>query len=224
MLIGPIGGWYPHSEAYLCALWFLQIDFLSWSFSELWLFVISRMTIHYPPSRWNLSLLYSTQIVSFRFMIDSYVAKLEAPTAKSLPRWKRLHLNPSYARRRSHNVWICFWAVEPRSERRESHLECDFNVSRSVKFSYYISSICHAYPTSILPLFFTEPNLESGANIDCCKLYRENKAEYERIVRRSIREQLGLWTSIDIDSGTHLDCSKYDKTASWVLPWRLKMS
>ncbi|QRW26481.1 ubiquitin-conjugating enzyme [Rhizoctonia solani] len=25
-----------------------------------------------------------------------------------------------------------------------------------------------------------EPNLESGANVDCCKLYRENKAEFER--------------------------------------------
>lgn len=37
-----------------------------------------------------------------------------------------------------------------------------------------------------------EPNLESGANIDCCKLYRENKAEYERIVRQSVKEQLGL--------------------------------
>ncbi|KAJ3486418.1 hypothetical protein NLI96_g4259 [Meripilus lineatus] len=37
-----------------------------------------------------------------------------------------------------------------------------------------------------------EPNLESGANIDCCKLYRDNKPEYERIVRQSVREQLGL--------------------------------
>ncbi|EDR09688.1 uncharacterized protein LACBIDRAFT_190123 [Laccaria bicolor S238N-H82] len=37
-----------------------------------------------------------------------------------------------------------------------------------------------------------EPNLESGANIDCCKLYRDNRQEYERIVRASIREQLGL--------------------------------
>ncbi|OBZ74644.1 Ubiquitin-conjugating enzyme E2 [Grifola frondosa] len=58
-----------------------------------------------------------------------------------------------------------------------------------------------------------EPNLESGANIDCCKLYRDNRAvrtrvvgcvfsvahwqmptaqEYERIVKQSIREQLGL--------------------------------
>ncbi|KAI0309528.1 hypothetical protein OF83DRAFT_1158240, partial [Amylostereum chailletii] len=37
-----------------------------------------------------------------------------------------------------------------------------------------------------------EPNLESGANIDCCKLYRDNRAEYERVVRALIREQLGL--------------------------------
>jgi ubiquitin-conjugating enzyme E2 G2 len=37
-----------------------------------------------------------------------------------------------------------------------------------------------------------EPNLESGANIDCCKLYRDNRQEYERIVRETIKEQLGL--------------------------------
>lgn len=41
-------------------------------------------------------------------------------------------------------------------------------------------------------LRFQEPNLESGANIDCCKLYRDNRPEYERLVRESIREQLGL--------------------------------
>lgn len=39
---------------------------------------------------------------------------------------------------------------------------------------------------------FKEPNLESGANIDCCKLYRDNRKEYERIIRASVREQLGL--------------------------------
>ncbi|KAG8960666.1 Ubiquitin-conjugating enzyme E2 7 [Tulasnella sp. 419] len=38
----------------------------------------------------------------------------------------------------------------------------------------------------------SEPNLESGANIDCCKLYREDKEEYERRVRAQILEQLGL--------------------------------
>ncbi|KAF5329245.1 hypothetical protein D9619_009036 [Psilocybe cf. subviscida] len=37
-----------------------------------------------------------------------------------------------------------------------------------------------------------EPNLESPANVDCLKLYRDNRPEYERIVRESIKEQLGL--------------------------------
>ncbi|KIM24516.1 hypothetical protein M408DRAFT_331745 [Serendipita vermifera MAFF 305830] len=37
-----------------------------------------------------------------------------------------------------------------------------------------------------------EPNLESGANIDCCKLYREDKPEYERRVRRMVKQQLGI--------------------------------
>jgi len=37
-----------------------------------------------------------------------------------------------------------------------------------------------------------EPNLESGANIDCCKLYRDDREEYVRIVKASIREQLGV--------------------------------
>jgi len=126
-----------------------------------------------------------------KFQIHDWVAELEASTLRSLPRRECLHLNPSHAGRRSHNVWICLWAMEPRSERWKSHLERDFNVSRSAKpFSMPI------YVTPIL-LLFLEPNLESGANIDCCKLYRENKAEYERIVRRSIKEQLGLWTSLD---------------------------
>ena len=40
--------------------------------------------------------------------------------------------------------------------------------------------------------YSSEPNLESGANIDCCKLYRDNRQEYERIVRATIKEQLGL--------------------------------
>jgi hypothetical protein len=38
----------------------------------------------------------------------------------------------------------------------------------------------------------TEPNLESPASVDCSKLYRDNRPEYERRVRESIREQLGL--------------------------------
>ncbi|KAL7414804.1 ubiquitin-conjugating enzyme [Mrakia frigida] len=37
-----------------------------------------------------------------------------------------------------------------------------------------------------------EPNVESGANIDCCKLYRENLPEYERRVRQAVMDQLGV--------------------------------
>ncbi|EKC99535.1 endopeptidase [Trichosporon asahii var. asahii CBS 8904] len=37
-----------------------------------------------------------------------------------------------------------------------------------------------------------EPNIESGADIECCKLYRENKPEFERRVREQVRSLLGL--------------------------------
>jgi len=37
-----------------------------------------------------------------------------------------------------------------------------------------------------------EPNDESGANIDACKVWRSDRKEYERIVRRQVRETLGL--------------------------------
>ena len=54
------------------------------------------------------------------------------------------------------------------------------------------SETCDIVSDQTADISTSEPNLESGANIDCCKLYRENKAEYERQVRESIREQLGL--------------------------------
>ncbi|ETS63582.1 hypothetical protein PaG_01881 [Moesziomyces aphidis] len=37
-----------------------------------------------------------------------------------------------------------------------------------------------------------EPNVESGANIDACKMYRDNREGYEKIIRDSVKEQLGL--------------------------------
>lgn len=37
-----------------------------------------------------------------------------------------------------------------------------------------------------------EPNIESGADVECCKLYRENKPEFERRVREQVRNLLGL--------------------------------
>lgn len=38
-----------------------------------------------------------------------------------------------------------------------------------------------------------EPNDESGANIDACKMWRENRKEYNRTVRRHVRETLDIY-------------------------------
>lgn len=37
-----------------------------------------------------------------------------------------------------------------------------------------------------------EPNVESGANIDACKMYRDDRDAYEKTIRRQVQEQLGL--------------------------------
>lgn len=37
-----------------------------------------------------------------------------------------------------------------------------------------------------------EPNPESGANIDACKLWREDKSAFEKQVREHVRRSLGL--------------------------------
>ncbi|AAW43544.1 hypothetical protein CNBE3020 [Cryptococcus deneoformans B-3501A] len=37
-----------------------------------------------------------------------------------------------------------------------------------------------------------EPNIESGADIECCKLYRDNKPEFERRVREQVKNLLGI--------------------------------
>ncbi|VVT43718.1 uncharacterized protein SAPINGB_P000114 [Magnusiomyces paraingens] len=37
-----------------------------------------------------------------------------------------------------------------------------------------------------------EPNDESGANIDACKVWRDNREEFNRIVRQNVRESLGM--------------------------------
>lgn len=44
-----------------------------------------------------------------------------------------------------------------------------------------------------------EPNVESGANIDACvrppltqKLFRDNHAAYEKVIRDQVQQQLGL--------------------------------
>ncbi|GFZ49598.1 26S protease regulatory subunit 6B homolog [Saitozyma sp. JCM 24511] len=37
-----------------------------------------------------------------------------------------------------------------------------------------------------------EPNVESGADIECCKLYRDNRSEFERRVREQVKSLLGI--------------------------------
>ncbi|CAD6885356.1 unnamed protein product [Tilletia controversa] len=37
-----------------------------------------------------------------------------------------------------------------------------------------------------------EPNVESGANIDACKMYRDDPKGYEKVIREQVRQQLGL--------------------------------
>ncbi|KAM0786371.1 Ubiquitin-conjugating enzyme E2 7 [Microbotryomycetes sp. NB124-2] len=37
-----------------------------------------------------------------------------------------------------------------------------------------------------------EPNIESGANIDACKVYRDDRAKYDDIIRAHVRQQLDL--------------------------------
>ncbi|KAE8221628.1 hypothetical protein CF319_g5043 [Tilletia indica] len=37
-----------------------------------------------------------------------------------------------------------------------------------------------------------EPNVESGANIDACKMFRDDPAGYESTIREQVRQQLGL--------------------------------
>ncbi|BGP41535.1 ubiquitin conjugating enzyme Ubc7/UbcP3 [Rhodotorula kratochvilovae] len=37
-----------------------------------------------------------------------------------------------------------------------------------------------------------EPNLESGANIDACKMYRDHREEYDETIRAFVRSELDL--------------------------------
>lgn len=64
--------------------------------------------------------------------------------------------------------------MESRSKRRKGDPQCRFHARRWVaiflrEFTKLMKLFAHY--TSFLP----EPNLESGANIDCCKLYRDNR-------------------------------------------------
>jgi len=37
-----------------------------------------------------------------------------------------------------------------------------------------------------------EPNIESGADVECCKLFRDDRPEFERRVREQVKTLLGI--------------------------------
>jgi ubiquitin-conjugating enzyme E2 G2 len=37
-----------------------------------------------------------------------------------------------------------------------------------------------------------EPNDESPANVDAARMWREKRAEYEKVVKQNVRKSLGL--------------------------------
>lgn len=41
-------------------------------------------------------------------------------------------------------------------------------------------------------LLITEPNDESGANVDAAKMWRENREEFNKIAERLVRKTLGI--------------------------------
>ena len=41
-------------------------------------------------------------------------------------------------------------------------------------------------------MVITEPNDESGANVDAAKMWRENREEFDRIAERIVRKTLGI--------------------------------
>jgi hypothetical protein len=65
----------------------------------------------------------------------------------------------------------------------------------------------------------SEPNLESGANIDCCKLYRDNYAVRSSPIFCLLAP---VWTD-QLVAGIRKNCPRVDQTAAWTIaaPWFL---
>ena len=60
----------------------------------------------------------------------------------------------------------------------------------STTFTIYTEKLLT--PGIFLFALCVEPNDESGANIDASKMYRENRPNFERIVRECVKKSLGL--------------------------------
>src|ERR1700691_3746550 len=102
----------------------------------------------------------------------------------SLCRWQRLYFHTAYTRRRSYDVRAGIRALESSAKCREGHFKRDIHACGYVTCDLSMQRLF--LMISALLLINEEPNLESGANIDCCKLYRDN---------RGVRSALLLVTS-----------------------------
>jgi ubiquitin-protein ligase len=84
--------------------------------------------------------------------------------------------------------------VEPSSERRENTPICYQHVGR-YKQQIHFYGKCTLNLTDLFSCMFsflTEPNDESGANVDAAKMWREDRQEFNRIAERIVRKTLGL--------------------------------
>lgn len=46
--------------------------------------------------------------------------------------------------------------------------------------------------TKLCKIYFSEPNDESGANVDAAKMWREDRDQFNKIAERLVRKTLGL--------------------------------
>lgn len=103
-----------------------------------------------------------------------------------------LHIDSTCTRWRSNELWIVIGTLESSTKCRENFTQCCINVS------WY--GITLGGEQSIVQLkqknyFFpriSEPNDESGANVDAAIMWREQREEFNKIAKRIVRKTLGL--------------------------------
>ena len=122
----------------------------------------------------------------------------------SLCLWRRLYLDLACARGRSEWVRIGERTLESRA------IDSGNSSFRTLTPRWYVLSLrIHDMRTDVV--LSTEPNVESGANIDACvlslpflahfaadlsfrmqKVFRDDRAEYDRIIRAFVMQQLDI--------------------------------
>lgn len=62
----------------------------------------------------------------------------------------------------------------------------------AIKFSFYYMW-CVITCVTIVFFYPTEPNDESGANVDASKMWREDREQFDRLAKQIVRKSLSLW-------------------------------